>query len=267
MRRNDSGSYSNITELGSIYDPMQWGDTSALPPGVTGQPGMWTNLTTAATPNARFGGRNTLRIGRWEFSRFTNDGRRVSQLLDLFAVAPPGNAGAVLNRVAGRININTASTNVLRALGAGVAHTTDPALIPDGTNFYVPVNAVTAFAAGVINRRSQKPFFSSAELPLISTNTNTASWPSSAVFGNSNLATVAEWNDGAAEDWFARIYPLSTVRSRNFAVYTVGQAIQPGATNILSTTRAVFQIHLSPLRDSTGLTTNCTIQIVQSWSL
>ncbi|MBJ7391788.1 MAG: hypothetical protein JHC85_09485 [Chthoniobacterales bacterium] len=268
MRRNDTGSYTNILELGNIYDPMQWGDSTALPPGVSGQPGMWTNLTTAAAPNARFGGRNTLRIGRWEFTKFTNNGTRASQLLDIFAVGPAGGSGAVLNPVRGRININTASTNVLRALAAGVAHASDPALLPGGTNFYATNTAVSGFVSGVTNRRSQKPFFSTSELNTI-TNTNASVWPGNAVFGNSNLAGVSEWNDGAAEEWFAKVYPLSSVRSRNFVVYAVGQALRPGTTNdVLSTAKAMYQIYLKPVRNTAdGLTTNSTSEVVQSWSL
>jgi hypothetical protein len=66
MKRNDTGAITNILELGNIYDPMQWSDQSGS--GVANQPGLWTNLTAAASPDARFGGRNTLRIGRPEFT-------------------------------------------------------------------------------------------------------------------------------------------------------------------------------------------------------
>ena len=263
--RNDTGSFSNILELGNIYDPLQWSDQSGS--GVATQPGLWTNLTTAASPDARFGGRNTLRVGRWEFSKFNTNGQRASQLLDLFAVGPSGGSGSVTNRIPGRININTASTNVLRALAAGVANSTDPALAPGSTNFFVPTNVVSAFVTGVANRTAQKPFFSASELSTLSTNTNAAVWPSSAVFGNSNVAGVQEWNDRAAEEWFAKIYPLATVRSRNFLVYAVGQTLQPGTTNVVSTAKAVFQVYIRPVRGTDGKATNCSPVVVQSWSL
>lgn len=275
MYRNDTGSFSSILELGNIYDPFQWADTAAPPDGVTGadQPGVWTNLTANATSDARFGGRNTLRIGRWEFSKFTNDGMRASQLLDIFAVGPaepgdmPGNP-PVRNHITGRININTATTNVLRALAAGVAHVTDPALQPDGVDFFVPANVVTRFVSGITNRRGQKPFFSTSELNMVATNTNASSWPTNALFGNMKLANVTEWNDRAAEEWFSKVYPLSSVSSRNFIVYAVGQALQPGTTNVISTVKGAYQIYIKPVRNAgTGLTTNCVPEIVQSWSL
>jgi hypothetical protein len=265
MRRNESGVFTNILELGNIYDPLQWSDQTGS--GVADQPGIWTNLTTSATVDARFGGRNTLRVGRWEFSRFTNNGTRASQLLDLFAVGPTNASGDVVNRVVGRININTASTNVLRALAAGVYNSTDPALLPLGNNFVVPTDAVSGFVAGVANRRSQKPFFSTAELNTISTNTNAGTWPASSVFGNSNVAAVTEWNDAAAEEWFAKVLPLATVRSRNFAVFAVGQALQPGSGKALSTAQVVFQLYVEPQRSPAGVTTNAVPRILQSWNL
>jgi hypothetical protein len=266
MRRNDSGSFTNVVELGNVYDPFQWGDSAALPAGVNDQPGMWTNLTTSATPDARFGGRNTLRVGRWEFSRFTNNGSRSSQLLDLFAVGPTNGAGHVVSRIPGRINLNTASTNALRALAAGVFHSSDPELLPNGTNFVIPTNAVSAFVTGVTARRSQRPFFTPSELAMAATN---SSWPAGAVFGNSNLATVRGWNDGAAEEWFAKVFPLSTVRSRNFAVHVVGQALQTNnLSSVLSSVNSTFQIHVEPVRNTNnGTISNCIARVLQAWTL
>jgi hypothetical protein len=273
MFRNDSGQFSNACELGNIYDPLQWSDQSASK--ITGQPGVWTNLTSAASPDPRFGGRNTLRIGRWEFSRLTNDGTKASQLLDVFAAStnPAGPGGVVQTRVAGKININTASTNALRALAAGVANSRDPALLASptgGTNFSVPASAVADFSAGAINFRSQRPFFSPAQLASLS-GTNGAAWPASAVFGNSNLTAVSEWNDHAAEEWFAKIYPLATVRSRNFLVHVVGQALQTNGTTVLSTARRTYQIYIEPQRAtsgaSAGLTTNSVPRVIATWDL
>ena len=273
MFRNDSGQFSNACELGNIYDPLQWSDQSASK--ITGQPGVWTNLTSAASPDPRFGGRNTLRIGRWEFSRLTNDGTKASQLLDVFAAStnPAGPGGVVQTRVAGKININTASTNALRALAAGVANSRDPALLASptgGTNFSVPASAVADFSAGAINFRSQRPFFSPAQLASLS-GTNGAAWPASAVFGNSNLTAVSEWNDHAAEEWFAKIYPLATVRSRNFLVHVVGQALQTNGTTVLSSARRTYQIYIEPQRAtsgaSAGLTTNSVSRVIATWDL
>jgi hypothetical protein len=212
-----------------------------------------------------FGGGNTLRIGRFEHPRFTNDGLRASQLLDIFAVGPKVGAN-VVNRVPGRINLNTASTNVLRALAVGVRHSVEASMRP--TSLHVPVAAVSNFVTSVTNFRSQRPFYSASQLNLLSTNTNPATWVNGPVFGSTNLLGATASGDQAAEEWFSRIYHLSTVRSRNFLVHVVGQALQTNnVTNVLSTSRQVFQIYLRPLRGTDGLTTNTSVRKVGGWEL
>ena len=278
MFRNDTGSYSNILELGNIYDPLQWSDQSGST--VANQPGLWVNLTTVgATPDARFGGRNTLRVGRWEFSKFNTNGQRASQLLDLFAASTnaPGPGGVVQTKIVGKINLNTAGTNALRALAAGVFISSDPALkavgsTPGGTDFKVPVTIVNAFVTAVTNFRSQQPFFSPAQLTAVAANTNPAQWAKSAIFGNTNISAVTEWNDRAAEEWFAKVYPLSTVRSRNFMVHVVGQALQTNGTTVLSTAKKSYQIYMEPVRAATtdasaGFTTNNIPRLLSVWDL
>ncbi|MBJ7327873.1 MAG: hypothetical protein JHC52_11085 [Chthoniobacterales bacterium] len=281
---NDSGSFSNIFELGNIFDPIQWGDPNN--PFYSRDSAAWMNLTRATTITNFDGacGRNTLRIGRPEHGRFAINGQRAVQLLDIFAAGPSA-TGPVVNRVAGRININTAGTNALRALVAGVANSTDPSLTPNGTNYFVPTNAVNAFVAGVTNSRSVRPFFSTTELATVMTNTNSAQWPTNAVFGNfgpglpnstnyygnSNVGQVTEWNDRAAEEWFSKVYPLATVRSRNFLVYVVGQALQANGTTVLSTAKRVFQIYVEPQRASNGASAGLTIngvpRVLATWDL
>jgi hypothetical protein len=94
--------------------------------------------------------------------------------------------------------------------------------------------------------RAQYPFYSPSQLAFINTGTNWSkdddgvaeTWPTNAVFGNTNaifLVTnsvntltstsleVTGWNDQAAEEWFAKIFKLSTVYSRNFRVYVIAQ--------------------------------------------
>jgi hypothetical protein len=268
MRRNDSGSFSNILELGNIFDPMQWGDNVATP--ATNQPGLWGNLTASAAGDARFGGRNTLRVGRWEFSRLTNAGTRASQLLDIFAVGT-NSAGMVTNRVAGRINLNTAGTNALRALAAGVFLTSDAAALTAsgvGTNSTVPAAAVDDFVKAVVATRAERPFYSTSELNMIGTDTVVASWPTNSVFGNRTRQFITAANDAFHEEWFARVYPLSAVRSRNFLVHVVGEVVQTNnPTGALSTARRVFQIYMAPVRGPSGLTTNNSPRILATWDL
>jgi hypothetical protein len=103
-----------------------------------------------------------------------------------------------------------------------------------------------AFAQGVMRFRAQYPFYSPSQLAFINTSTDWSKgstgvasiWPSNAVFGNTNAialsvapgnslssasANVTAWNDQAAEEWFAKIFKLSTVYSRNFRVYVIAQ--------------------------------------------
>jgi hypothetical protein len=252
MKRNDSGTMTNILELGNIYDPMQWGDQSGS--GVANQPGLWTNLTSSATNDPRFGGRTTLRIGRPEFKRFAftnvggtypvpNMGMSSAALLDIFSLSNSFDNG-------GRINLNTAPAPVLRALAGGVTLSNDMALKPS-TNLVVPTRMTEAFAQGVMRYRAMYPFLSPSQLAFIATDygaTNSASthwtntWPTNAVFGNTNptisltnapgntLGSSAsigatEWNDQAAEEWFSKIYNLSTAQSWNYRTYVVAQLV------------------------------------------
>jgi hypothetical protein len=114
-----------------------------------------------------------------------------------------------------------------------------------------------AFAQGVMRFRSQYPFLTPSHLSFIGTDPawpNTNSWPSNSVFGNKNtiaLATnsannltttslgVTAWNDQAAEEWFSKIYNLSTVQSDNYRVYIVAQLV---ATNANGQTNAISPV-------------------------
>jgi hypothetical protein len=261
----------NLTELGRIYDPMQWSDQSGS--GVAGQPGLWTNLTAAASPDARFGGRNTLRIGRPEFTRFAftnlggtspvpNMGLSSVALLDIFSTSDSYDNG-------GRINLNTAPAPVLRALAGGVTLTNDRAMMPSST-LAVPNTMTEAFVQGVMRYRATYPFLSPSQLAFIATDygaTNganhwTNTWPKNAVFGNTNASIlltnapgntlgttanmgVSEWNDQAAEEWFSKIYNLSTVQSWNYRTYVVAQLV---GTNGLPTGPSMRKYYLMYVR-------------------
>jgi hypothetical protein len=245
------GSYTNICELGNIFDPIQWAPPSTttsyancnIPAGTT-----WTN-------NNLYGGGSTLRIGRPEHSRFawTNPSSTASDpsipnmqmsaaaLLDLFCLSNQFDEG-------GKINLNTAPAPVLRALAGGIYLRSDPALLAAGTNagganFCVPPAMAEAFAQGVMRFRAKYPFYSPSQLAFIGTEPSwpdPSTWPSGAVFGskdsmllnlsapgNSSGASatmgVTAWNDQATEEWFAKIFKLSTVYSRNFRVYVIAQ--------------------------------------------
>jgi hypothetical protein len=262
------GSINLATDLGHVFDPMQWSEEAGQritveKPGPA-LDGNWTNITQSAVANSAFSGGTTLRIGRPEFTRFTNDGTRAAQLLDLFSAGPA--FGPVPS---GRINVNTAGTNALRALAAGVYHTNDPLLAGgtgSGSSFVVPAAAVNAFVSAVITSRNIRPFYSASQLAGLST--GSGGWPGSAVFGNRTLAGITAGNDAASEEWFARVYPLATVRSRNFLVHVVAQTFFPGKTDKrVSEYRGCYHLYAEPQRSADGLTTNSVPRIVTSWTL
>jgi hypothetical protein len=111
-----------------------------------------------------------------------------------------------------------------------------------------------AFAQGVMRFRSKYPFLTPSHLSFIGTDPawpNTNSWPTNSVFGNTNtiaLSTVpgsalgtakinvTGWNDQAAEEWFSKIYALSSCQSHNYRVYVVAQLV---ATNSSGQTNAI----------------------------
>jgi hypothetical protein len=231
---------TNIIQLGQTFDPMQWSynvtnNTNGLP-------------LTGATAENSSGGGHTLRIGRAEHPRFAwtkpsstasdpsipNMQMSAAALLDLFCLSNQFDEG-------GKINLNTAPAPVLRALAGGIYLRSDPALLPGGTNFSIPPAMVEAFAQGVMRFRAKYPFYSPSQLSFIGTDPtwpNTNTWPINAVFGNTNAialsgapgnslssatANVTAWNDQAAEEWFSKIFSLSTVYSRNFRVYVIAQ--------------------------------------------
>lgn len=248
------GSYTNICELGNIFDPIQWAPPGALTNYANCN--ITTNTGSVWTTNNLYGGGSTLRIGRPEHSRFAwtnvagstvatpNMQMSAAALLDLFCTTLQFDES-------GKINLNTAPAPVLRALAGGIYLRSDPALSPGGTNFSVPPAMAEAFAQGVMRFRAKYPFHSPSQLAFIGTDPtwpNTNTWPSSAVFGNkdsillmpapgnssgaSATMGVANWNDQAAEEWFAKIFALSTVYSRNFRVYVIAQkATNQGGTN------------------------------------
>ena len=231
MKRNDSGALTNIIELGNIYDPMQWSDQAGS--GVANQPGLWTNLTSSATNDSRFGGRNTLRIGRPEHSRFAftnlgtatglpvpNMGQSAAALLDIFCTTNAIDDG-------GKININTAPAAVLAALAGGITLKADPA----NTNAVDNTKMVNAFTNGVMKFRQTYPFYSTSQLPFISTNYGDANWTNtwnaSTVFSTNTGCGLegTELNDEGTEEWFSKIYGLSSVQSRNFRIYVYAQMV------------------------------------------
>jgi hypothetical protein len=264
----------NICELGNIFDPIMWKRESQAVLGTD---------DAKNTPSLHHGGGNTLRIGRPEHPRFAwatnlpgaqpsdpaapNMQQSAAALLDLFCLTNNYSE-------AGRINLNTAPAPVLRALAGGIYLRSDPNLKAGtgiNTNYPIPAEMAEAFAQGVMRFRAQYPFYSPSQLAFIATTTNWLkiqdSWPTNAVFGNTNtifLVTnsvntntstslgITNWNDQAAEEWFSKIFSLSTVYSRNFRVYVIAQKATTNSSGDFIGVGPVVRKYYNMLMKQTG---------------
>jgi hypothetical protein len=244
-------------ELGNIFDPIQWGNP--INPFYPLDTASWMELNATATNFDGACGRNSLRIGRAEHQRFAftnmygnsvpsipNMGMSAAALLDLFCLTNGSSVGGSTYTLGGgKINLNTAPAPVLRALAGGIRQSNDLAQVPG--NYAIPPAMAEAFAQGVMRFRSKYPFLTPSHLSFIGTDPtwpNTNNWPTNAVFGNTNSITLStapgntfgstarmnmtEWNDEAAEEWFSKIYALSSCQSHNYRIYVVAQLV---ATN------------------------------------
>jgi hypothetical protein len=274
---NNSGSIQSVLELGNIFDPIQWGGPN---PFHLRDTAAWMSLTSVHVASNAACGRNSLRLGRPEHPRFAftslggtypvpNMGLSSAALLDIFSLSDSYDNG-------GRINLNTAPAPVLRALAGGITLSNDPAMTPP--TLAIPQTMIEAFAQGVMRYRAIYPFLSPSQLAFIATDYGTTNganhwtntWPTNAVFGNTNpaisltnapgntlgtnasLGGVTAWNDQAAEEWFSKIYPLTTTQSWNYRVYVVAQLVN---TNGMPTGPSMRKYYLMYVRYNSAFPT------------
>ena len=288
QRISNLGRFFSPTELGCVFDPVLWKpgyidlkgepgsgaqDTEALltglppekKPTMPARRNAWPEVTTASSPSTEYGGGNTLRIGRPEHGRFDRPGERAVQLLDLFHAGIPNSNDAAeregpVVEIKGHINVNTAGKNALRAMAAGLLaqdpelrRVTDWAHDIDSGDFRPktsPLELGTPTISLVADRIAdaillRRPFASTSEIATVRDKDDTP------VFGNRDVYPDykdIQWSDAAAEEVFARVYDASTVRSRNFRVWVIGQAItgpesKPG---ILAESRKTFTVFADP---------------------
>lgn len=280
--------FYSATELGRIYDPVMW----QVDPAVPGS--RWGDILRDTKMSSIYGGGNTLRIGRPEHPKFNTPETHAARLLDLFHAGisrsedKDKREGRVV-KIDGNVNINTASRDALRALAAGYLKMDKITAIRTsethslGTRMAPPVT-LTQFSAPMINEQADKiadaiircrPYASPSELAgavdkdgkysifnpgqgnadeeVLSGRIN--------VFGNRAMYAEnnkIEWADSAAEEVFARVYEASTVRSRNFRIWVVGQSLSPGAKNstnpeVLAEVRRAYTVFTDPgKRNSDG---------------
>jgi hypothetical protein len=241
-----TGRYGSITELSRVYDPIQWRPAGFPPASPTDFQQKWRDAWKSnMTVDPNYGCASTLRIGSPEFKDFDSNGARASQLLDLFTVADR-------RETRGLINLNTASREALRSLAAGIEMKEDSAIMPPSV--FGPVNdpssptAADKFADAVISNR---PFLATSQLSELQTD---AVDRTTKLYGNSDQwqsGGPTEWNNAAREEYFSRVFNLTSVRSRNFRVFVTGQAMDKNG-KVLSTIHRTFQAYLRPTRTATG---------------
>ena len=286
------GRYFSETELGNIYDPLMWRYRSN--PSQTQE--IW--LHDSANPTRNYnvpeveeaalkatvvGGGNTLRIGRPEHAKFDEPGERAADLLDLFYCGEPFSSDdedltGQKRRIAGQVNLNTASREVLRALVAGIlvadtelgsqssSFDTSRAFAPRVSDRYEEIAATDGFeeegqgasldeggdiADAIIAGR---PFVSRSQLASLRypDTVSNSELAGRKVFGNKlnhEPETRLQWSDRASEEVFARLYNSTTVRSRNFRVHVIGQALEQtpsGNLRIKATRKKSFRVFANP---------------------
>jgi hypothetical protein len=261
MRISNLGRFVRATELGRCYDPVMWqpaGQSAAAP---------WPDIGGSAAPSPNHGGGNTLRIGRPEHPRFDKPGLRAAHLLDLFHAGDAAAGGIPLRKIHGHINLNTAGTDALRALAAGTLRQ-DPLLSrttsPDHETTTLMARPTEALELGAPRRDRvadriaealirSRPFACAAEIAAA---TDRDGLP---VFGNRAVypeGDSIQWTDSAAEEVFARVHDSATLRSRNFRIWIIGQAIAPAASGkppqVLAESRKVYTLFAEPARRADG---------------
>ena len=284
------GHYISETEIANIFDPHMWRHRTN--PSRTQE--IWYQGTANAGVNndvpevqsssriaTVVGGGNTLRIGRPEHEAFDEVGVRASHLLDLFHCGDPHSSileqrTNLTRKVAGHVNINTASREVLRSLVAGIL-TTDPAISLQLTSFdtrttfaprvseqFEEISATDAIMGegGVFDEGGAiadaiiagRPYVSRSQLanlvyPETVSNLALVGEP---VFGNKlnhGPEERLQVSDRALEETFARIYNSTTVRSRNYRIHVIGQALEQtpsGNLNVKSTRKKSYRVFVDP---------------------
>lgn len=94
-RISNKGRYYSVAEFGNIFDPVMW--KSLVTSTAFNASSSWEtkdrevmNIGPGSTPDQRYGGGNTLRIGRPEHPLFDVPGLRACHLVDLFHAGVPG---------------------------------------------------------------------------------------------------------------------------------------------------------------------------------
>jgi len=294
---SNRGRFFSVTEFGRIYDPIMYQptykettETEAILKGfMPKSQTSWPSVELGSVASVFYGGGNTLRIGRPEHPLFNQPRghfpnvmpqNHAARLLDLFQTGKTRSEVSAERegqtvRIEGHVNINTATVDALRAIAGGriemdprvssrteEKHSTSEAsspISPLSVSAPTRLKEADIVAEAIIRGR---PYNSPSELASALDDAKRE------VFGNKELLPDKDkinWSDAAAEELFARVFNSSTVRSRNFRVWIVGQAVAPtevATTNpeVLSEVRRAYSVFADPgLRKADG-----TIDLTQT---
>ncbi|MEM6916746.1 MAG: hypothetical protein AAF491_09295, partial [Verrucomicrobiota bacterium] len=247
------GYYESLTELGNVYDP-----------------GCWTPQTSGSLRADHLGLGATLKIGEPEYDNFNSSGIRAQDLLDIFVLDYPNPEAAELADPSyaaafnpifpsgewrtsrkGRININTATPEALRALVAGL-RVRNPSGAPGEEWLYPRATERIGdeFANALISHRP----FSSSILSSTSFAQSFLNNPASTYESPSGILTSR-----TREAFIDSLTNLTTVTSRVFRVhlstYVVDRKPQSTGSDfrqIVSRKARVYDLFLEPQYDDTG---------------
>jgi hypothetical protein len=192
------------------------------------------------------------------------------RLLDLFHAGisrseNPAEREGPVQSIEGAVNLNTVGRDAIRALALGAltqdpkmalrsseSHNTTNLMAPPVTAYKTPAAELNAEAAriadAIIEFRRTRPFSSPSEIAEARDSSGRL------VFGNRELlanGTRIHRSDSASEEAFARVYESTTVRSRNFRIWVIGQAVSPTTSTtakpeVLAEVRRAFTVFADP---------------------
>lgn len=244
---SNRGYYWSLGELGCIFDPAQW-ENLHRPNDETGS----ATESLTATADEQAGGGLTLAIGSSEMTYFKEQEMESARLLDQFTISP-----TAFESLKGKVNLNTASEKVLRALFSGYVHSDDRVYgsftrLPRSENSQ---KVVSAMVEAILSRRKQRPFLSLSDIALLETENGIP------VFGEKSLYQqpltfddgVDEeevWSDYGREELFRKTNHLFATTSRAFRVHTV---VQFSENDEERTIQSSYDVTLHPRRSEDGL--------------
>lgn len=214
---------TSIGELGLILDPRlpaeyKTGDATDPPNDM--------KLTVSFATNAA-----TLEVGRPQGG---GDHPSAWQLLDLFTVRDAGSEMTNYPFARGKINVNTASEEVLASLFEGVqVQVLDDQGNPVEAGEKISGTNAKEFASNIVKNR---PYFSSGSLA-----TNGIVGSSLREVLQSVVGAEFKGNPIAEEQGFGKVVEHTTVQSRAFRVYVIGQSLDKSG-RVLSQAAAEAQI-------------------------